>query len=141
MQLSKRTKIITGVAAVVLLSPFLWDLGRKFSGTGIYRRQCSGEVIKTRRTLTGIVDFFDCSGSRRERRSRRRMDRSYDLRGHYVAKIFDESGRTYEVSISGYDYGQVRPGQYVICNGGRKTFYASKEAAQKAMEKRATTGP
>ena len=132
MALDRKHKMIIAVGTILIISPFGWDLFRKFTSTGIYRKQCRGTVIKTSRTLVGLIDVFDCSGSQSKRRQRRRMDRNYDHRGHYVAKIEDDSGDIYEVSISGRDYDRVQPGQYVVCRRSRRDVYPSKEAADKA---------
>jgi len=131
MALSRNHKIIVAIGTIIIVSPLAWDLVRRFSRTGIYRSECRGRILKTRRTLIGVVDVFDCSGSRRERHSRQRRDRRNDLGGHYVARIMDD-GKVFNVSISGRDYQRVQPGQYLVCRRFDRDIYPSKEEAQKS---------
>ncbi|MBW2731923.1 MAG: hypothetical protein JRH20_05985 [Deltaproteobacteria bacterium] len=133
---SGKRKLAIIVGTLVLLSPLLYDCQQKLRRAGIYRKHCEGEILKTRRTLTGLVDVVDCSGSRRENQHRRRKDRTYDHRGHYVARIADSAGETYNVSISGNTHRRAIPGQYLICRGSQRDVYPSKEAADRARKRR-----
>jgi hypothetical protein len=135
----KRRRLLSKRAAtglVILLGPLAvvlgWDFYQSYTSSGIYRVECKGTVIKTRRTLLGYIDIMEGCSDKLEGR-RRRYGKVSRRSGHWVARIRADTGKEYNVAISQWDYHRVRPGQFVVCMGGKQRFYSSRREAVKAV--------